>query len=237
MKKILILFISLFVMQFSTQAQEVENRRIGDFTEIKMRGNAELFLTKGDTVNLEIETREYHHQDRITTEVRGNTLYIYYERDYHNQLDFIFNPYPKYRVYLTYTELEEIDLEGRIRIQTEEPIQADDLELDFSGYITGEMTIYADELELDTEGYSNLQLDGEVFTAFLSMDGLGRVDALDLFTDRCEVDLEGSVKMEVYVRENLNAYVSGVSRIYYKGDPKTKKIRTDGFVRVRSCRG
>ncbi len=239
-KIILTLLVALFCVAtiFAQNRRYYDDafRNVGSFTELDLEGNCDLYLIKGDSCSVEIDARNNYNDYRIITKVRGNTLCVYYEDDWFMDRGSFFRPFPRYSIYITYTELDEIDLEGRIRLNVDAPLEADDLEIDMSGYITGEFTVNAKHLELDTEGFVRLRVDGETVSQEIYMEGLGRIDARDLFTDFCRVDIDGSTTLDIYVREELDADIGGVSTLNYSGEPIHKRIDRDGWVRVRSCR-
>ncbi len=225
----------LFTVSF-TFAQDDVVCDIPAFSKIDFEGNGELILIQGDEHCVEIDTREYHHIDRIVTEVRGNTLHIYYNEDYYDTWSMIFERFPKMYVTVTYQNLDEIEVEGKVKIIGNDPIRAEEIELDFTGFITGELELYAQHIELDTEGYTKMDLYGETKSQEICMEGMGRIDASELQAAISEVDLEGRVTLRINTTEELDADVSGLSNIYYKGKPQRRNIDRDGFVRVRPCR-
>jgi len=64
-----------------------------------------------------------------------------------------------------------------------------------------------------------------------SISGAGHLDAIDLKTKKSNVKIEGVGAGSVYATDFLNATISGVGKILYKGNPQvSKNIEGIGFV-------
>ena len=127
-------------------------------------------------------------------------------------------------------------MEGKIKVFSRDAIRSDNFELSTSGHVTGDLEVYTKTLEVDSEGFIKMNMSGEAQTLEADFGGLGKFSALELFTDVCEIDVEGTTTVEVYAREYLDADLAGVSTLYYEGKPTKTNIDKSGLVRVRSCR-
>lgn len=236
MKKLILCSIfSLFCFQLAI-AQHSETRVISHFTNIDYEGYGELHLIKGDSFSVEIDTKKHYQLSNIMTEVKGNTLHIYYQEE--GKDNFWNTParFPRTNIYVTYQTIDQLDLAGKVKVFSPDAIHSDRFDLTTSGYVVGDLEVYTQNMEVESEGYIKMKLAGEANSMEADLGGVGRLDALDLFTDYCEVEIEGTTTFDVYVREELDAEISGVATLYYEGKPRKTNIDRNGLVRVRSCR-
>jgi hypothetical protein len=63
--------------------------------------------------------------------------------------------------------------------------------------------------------------------------GSGKVLAAELETDKCEVRISGSGGVEINVKNELDARISGSGSVYYKGDPKRVNADASGSGKVK----
>jgi len=82
-------------------------------------------------------------------------------------------------------------------------------------------------------GSGKIQASGraEFFKANLS--GSGRVLAADLEVDRCEIKISGSGGVEINVKDELDATISGSGSVGYRGNPKKVNSNASGSGKVR----
>jgi len=63
--------------------------------------------------------------------------------------------------------------------------------------------------------------------------GSGKVLAADLETDRCEVSISGSGDVEINVKSELDARITGSGSVMYKGNPNHVNASSSGSGKVR----
>lgn len=234
MKKLFLLPLYLLVA-ITVQAQYSETRPLYPFENIEYEGYGELHLIQSDSFSIEIDTRKHYQLDNIITEVKGNTLYIYHREACDGNIWNISTRFPRTNIYVHFQQLESLDVSGKVKLFCPDPIRSDDFDLKTSGYVVGHLEMYTQELEIDSEGYLKMEMAGEATELDAEFGGVGKFSALELFTNTSEIEVEGTTTVELYVRDKLDAELSGVSKLYYEGNPPTTKIDRQGLVRVRSC--
>ncbi len=228
-----ILAILLFI-PFLSHANYSEIREVENFTKIDFEGYGELVLISGTAPSVELETDGHRRSLRhIYTKVKNETLYIDQEvhRSY-NWFDFrksdIF-----VTIYVTYVELESVDLEGKINVISDKVIQANRFEMDLEGYITGDLEFDTNELIIDSEGFTHLDIFGKTNLFDVDHEGIGRIDALDLESSSCVASVEGRASIYVNATDELEADSNGFSKIMYRGRPERIDFDRSAFSKIR----
>ena len=234
MKKTFIIITFLSILPFLANATHSEVRKLEHFTKIDFEGYGELVLIKGDAPSVELETNGHRRSLRqVFTEVKNETLYI--DQDFDRRYDWYeFRRHDMYvTLYVTYVNLESIDLEGKINVITDNPIQVNHFDMDIEGFITGDLEFDVNELSIDSEGFVHLDIFGKTVQLDIEHEGIGRIDALDLESETCIAAVEGKATFYVNATSELIADSSGFSKIMYRGRPDKLDIDRSTFSRVR----
>jgi hypothetical protein len=87
--------------------------------------------------------------------------------------------------------------------------------------------------DLGISGSGKIQAQGTSKSVKATISGSGRVNAGDLATEKCEVRISGSGDLEINVKDELEAHVTGSGSISYTGEPKRVNSHTSGSGHVR----
>lgn len=225
---ILILMIGISIQQVSANnisgSSDREDRSISGFTELEVSGAFEIVLTQGNSESLTIEADE-NIMDNIKTRITGNTLEIYTKGTIRN--------YRVMRVYITFKQLESIDLSGAVKVTADQSLQFDRLDLDISGACTIEFDMEADRLDLDLSGASKLYLNGYANYMEADCSGSSKLMLSGLKTKRISFESSGASTAEFWVTESLDVESSGASNVRYKGNPATVNVENSGASSVK----
>jgi len=208
----------------STLTPDREDRSVSGFTQLEVSGAFEIVLTQGNTESLTIEADE-KIMSSIKTRVTGNTLEIYTKGTIRN--------YKVMRVYVTFKQLESIDLSGAVKVTADQSLQFDRLDLDISGACTIEFDMEADRLDLDLSGASKLSLNGYVNYLEADCSGSSKLMLAGLKTKRISFESSGASTAEFWVTESLDVETSGASNVRYKGNPATVNVENSGASSVK----
>ena len=66
-----------------------------------------------------------------------------------------------------------------------------------------------------------------------SISGSGKVLAAELETNRCDVRITGSGDVEINVKDELDANITGSGSVSYRGNPKKVNTHSAGSGKVR----
>lgn len=222
----IILLLTLGMWPRFGSAQVEESRPITGFSRLALRGHFDLVLEQGDTPGLQLRAKNGEDLEKLTTGVNGGTLEITYRRD----SDRDWGDYPRIEVKLTFTELEAIDMEGKLLIESSSTIRTGRLELSFEGYVKGGLNIDVNALDLRAEGYVRLAVSGRADQEKLNVEGYGKLKTGDLMAKAAEVSGSGMVTIYVNASESLDAHMEGLSKLGYTGNPQHRDIQKEGII-------
>lgn len=108
----------------------------------------------------------------------------------------------------------------------------------FDSDVSGSGKVYAslsikDMADLGVSGSGRIQVQGNARTVKAGISGSGKVNAGELMADKCEVRISGSGDLEISVKEELDATISGSGSVVYYGEPKRVNTHSSGSGHVR----
>ncbi len=217
-------------MAFSACAQEMtgsgktatETRKVSGFKGLEVGGAFEVELIPSDHESVIIEADEKYISS-IKTEVNGSTLEIgIRSNSYKNYKNF--NGKMKATVY--FKELIAIEASGAAKLHQAKAAPATDkMGIELSGAAKADLQIDTDKLALETSGAAHVILAGRADKFIIDISGAGKLEADNLLTKSCAIDVSGAGKADLNVKESLTADASGAGSVRYSGNPG--KVVTD----------
>ncbi len=201
-----------------------QERQLESFNAIDVGGAFKVFLTQGDKEFAIVEADE-NLLDVISTEVRGQTLVIKTTEDIRDS--------EALNIYLTFKDLDKMDISGACHLTSENKLKLGDIELDCSGASDVDLKMEVQDLELDFSGASNIDLYGSAETVELDLSGASDLDAYDLEAEIYHADISGASHAKIFVNQELSADVSGAASLKYKGDPNIKHHDVSGAASMK----
>jgi hypothetical protein len=189
-----------------------ETRNVSGFDRVQFSGIGDVELVQGDREELVIEAED-NVLSRITTEVRGGTLYIGFDRRP------IF-PTKTVKFYLTMRDIRGLETTGVSNIQAENVV-TDRLEIRISG--TGNTNIYqltTDRLNVNISGAGSFTAQGETQEQTINLSGAGNFNGFDLASQNANVTITGLGKVTLWVVDRLDVTISGAGEVDYYGSPQ-----------------
>lgn len=193
-----------------------QERQISSFNSLEVGGAFRVILTQGDKESLTVETDE-NLLEVIKTSVVGNKLKISTTEDISNS--------EALNIYLTITDLKEMEISGACKLSCENKIKLNDLDMECSGASDVELKLAANNLDLDFSGASQVDMFGSTNEVSLDLSGASDMDALEMETDKFSADISGASHAKIFVKSELSVNVSGAASVQYKGEPRL--IQTD----------
>lgn len=187
-----------------------EERKISSFDEIQISSAFEVYLKQGNEETLVLEA-DQNLMEHIKTEVVAGKLKIYIKKTIRR--------YDELNVYLTFKEIESIDISGAVEIEGQNSMKFDELEIEASGASEIELDLTANSLKMDISGASETELTGKAEEVKIECSGASDFDAPDLEVEHMSIDASGASNAKVYVNKTLNIDASGASTVKYKGNP------------------
>jgi len=212
------------VMPIQQPWDDVNTRtyNIQSFTKIYLEGAFKVILEQGTQSGLRIKTDEDNFR-YIDVQSDTQTLSLKIVKKHFDFDELI--------LYVTFKDLEKLEIQGGISLETKGYVDLKDFYLHVEGGATVEMNMKANKVKVIGEGGVKFEFDGIAEELDATISGAGYLDAIDLKTKNCDIRIEGVGAGSVYATESLNATISGIGKIRYKGDPKVyKKVEGVGVV-------
>ena len=209
-------------VQQSWDDKDTRTYNIQPFTKIYLEGAFKVVLEQGSQSGLRIKTDEdnFKYID-VQSDTQSLSLKIIKKRFDFDELI----------LYITFADLEKLEIQGGISLETKGYVDLKDFYLHVEGGATVEINMKANKVKVIGEGGVKFEFDGIADELDATISGAGYLDAIDLKTKSCDVRIEGVGAGSVYATESLNATISGVGKIRYKGEPKVyKKVEGVGVV-------
>jgi hypothetical protein len=118
----------------------------------------------------------------------------------------------------------DIDLKGKCRTF--------DSDVSGSGRVVLAMSV-AEAADFSVSGSGKIMASGSADNVKTAISGSGKVLAADLQTNRCEVRISGSGDVEINVKNELDATISGSGSVSYKGNPSKVNSNSSGSGSLR----
>lgn len=101
-----------------------------------------------------------------------------------------------------------------------------------SGKVNMTMTI-AGDADFGISGSGRIQASGTAANVKTNISGSGKVLAANLETNRCEVRISGSGDVEINVKSEIDANISGSGSVSYRGNPSKVNSHSSGSGSVK----
>jgi Putative auto-transporter adhesin, head GIN domain len=225
---LVLLFLNLGFAQNRKNGDVSETKPVKDFIGIHSSLNADIYLTQADSFSFKIEARNKVIR-LLETEVVNGILKIKLDRD-----SDIWDNFDKATIHISAPSFEQMDFSGAGKIKATNRLKGHNLDIVVSGTNSLEIndTEY-DSLSLELSGVGNIEMMGKVHNAYILLSGTGNIDVMDLVIQNAQCDISGLGNLSCNVENVLNAEVSGMGRIKYKGEPKAIKKTISGLGKVR----
>ncbi|HAN76455.1 MAG TPA: hypothetical protein DCQ31_01120 [Bacteroidales bacterium] len=193
---------------------EIEkNFEVTNFTKIEISGAYEILLIKGDKPGVSI-TGDEAIFDLLEVKVTGSVLKIEHTEKVN------FNDFDSPVIRITYTSLSGFEMAGAGDIKCNDTLTFDEFNLSIAGACQVDLMLNGNRLVTETSGASNLVFKGNVNTAHFELAGAGAIEAFELLSKNCKVELSGVGAAEVFASESIDVSIAGVGSVEVKGKPK-----------------
>jgi hypothetical protein len=194
--------------------------QVDGFTRLNIANTFAATVRASDVFTLTI-TADDNLMDSVEVQVSGDTLEIRVERGLSLNNATL-------RAEITMPELDGVELSGASSASIEGFGPASAIELTASGASSFDADVDTDRLDLELSGASSATIRGFAAVARLDASGASRLLLRDLRIEECDVQLSGASTGNLSVLDQLDADVSGASRLEYDGDPELGDINTSG---------
>jgi hypothetical protein len=126
----------------------------------------------------------------------------------------------------------EADVSGSGKIEFKGSCGNFDSKVSGSGKVVADFNS-ADRVQMGISGSGKIYAKGNAKEVRANISGSGEVLAADLVVDRCEIRISGSGDVEVNVKSDLDATISGSGTVTYRGNPNHVNSHSSGSGKVR----
>jgi hypothetical protein len=201
--------ISVFAQQDENEVTKQE-RSVSEFTSIDVGGAFSVFVTQGDKQEVIVETKA-KMQEKISTKVNDGVLYI-------TKKTTLVRP-KKLNVYITITELDNIQVSGAASFESTSVIKSDKLEVTASGASDLKLKLEIDKLASEISGAANVEYLGKANFHELEISGAANLDATNFETLVTHAEASGAANANVNAIKELDVSSSGISNIDFENTP------------------
>jgi hypothetical protein len=224
-KKILgtTLFASLSLLSLKAQ----QTREVGDFTGIRAGDAINVVITQSEANSLKVDADE-KIQGQIKTEVKDGILSLSTEGN--------INTDKTITVTVGIKNLSSLEASGAANVESTNQLVVDKLKIESNGAGNVSLELKANDVQANVSGAGNITLKGTAQNLDASLSGAGNLKASNLEADRVKAKVSGLGSAKVHAKLALDADVSGVGDIIYKGNPAERNVNINGLGSVRESK-
>jgi Putative auto-transporter adhesin, head GIN domain len=238
-KRFLILALLILPLQFSI-AQEI-SRDLKSFRKIIVSPRINLILEKGDRESIRVVYSNVP-PDKINITIQNNTLRVYLddakvnertERVSHSERRSIYHNV-FLTAYVTYKELEHLEIRGNQEVTCNGPIRAERFTLKAYGENEIKLaSVKTDYLRTSLYGENDLKINGgKAEYQKYKLFGENRIDTQDLKSYSATANSFGESQIALSTQDQLRINAFGESEISYNGDANVNKGLVFGNTKI-----
>jgi hypothetical protein len=232
---------TLVLSAFALCAQDIQ-KELKHFNKIIASPRIHLVLKKGDKESVRVEYRNVA-KEKINIEVNGKTLAIYLDnaRKLERLKD---NDYGRsswmyegvvVTAYVTYTDLEALEIRGNQDITCHDPIEAEEFRLKAYGEnVITLASLKTDFFKASMFGENELRIkDGKVVEQKYKLYGENKIDTREMKSAFTSTSIFGEGNLKVTSTEQMRVDAFGEPTIYVKGGGNVRKRLVFGKTYIR----
>lgn len=231
MKKYLFLFLFLNSVMLGFGQKNDRNSldfpELKNFSKVSINIAAEVYIRQADSFRCRIEgSADYLEETKATVKDRVLTIR---RIDHPNWL----NGIQRLVIYIDAPNFEKIDFSGAGSIVSKTKLTGNKLHLEVSGAGSVRLQdVDYQHVDVDLSGVGNIEIGGKTISSTMEMSGTGNIDAFDLLADSVRCETSGVGNINCFANVELNANVSGIGGVRYKGTPKSLRKSVSGIGKV-----
>lgn len=216
---LLITFIGINAAVFAGEKERSEDRNVRNFDAVKVSAGIDLYISMGDNESVRVVADDDVIDD-VKTEVRGGTLHVYMKSN--NSWFNIFNwgNTASRKVYVTAREMKSIEASSGSDVKSENTLRGDMLKVSASSGSDVNLDVVYKEISLSSSSGSDARLSGKAKYFRASSSSGSDINARDLETQICRVNVGSGADATVTASEELEANASSGGDVRYYGNPE-----------------
>lgn len=134
-------------------------------------------------------------------------------------------------VYLPINKVSHINLDGYTNVTSLSPISTSKLNINISGASKMNIGLNCSNLNLVASGASYISINGKCNNLDLTMNGAGLFDGFNFKAATSTIQINGSGKSRLNVKDLIKGNIRGFGVLYYKGSPKLNVTKSIGLIK------
>jgi uncharacterized protein YxeA len=189
------------------------------FNDIEVKGNIEVYLTQGDKHSIMVYTDD-NLKEYIKTDIHRDQLVI--------SLGKRIKGTEKPRVYIEFSDLENLNASAGAIVFAEEAIQGEELSIDLRSGAESHLNLVFEKADIDITTGAEATIKGSVEMLIADIATGSTLNAKNFHAVNCSVNSKSGSQSTVYVSGQLNAMASSGGHVVYTGNPSQKSYTTSG---------
>lgn len=224
-----LVFVTLVTLPALASAQTGDSRtyKPGTFDGVEVNGSATVHFQQGDSDQVVVVGDE-ELQRSVEVELRDRLLVIRPSGSWK------FWNSRRLQVQVTARELTRVTISGAVDFVAPAAVQAGKLVVSIAGAGLARFDqLHADQLTFAVSGAGDGRFAGRTRTLEINVSGKSEFRGEQLASDRAQVHVDGVGHAKVWVTQDLNVSVSGISTVDYWGSPQVRR-QSSGIAKVNN---
>ncbi len=194
-----------------------ENRTVGSFTGVDVKGNIKVILTQSESPNVKI-TADKNFLSEITTEVKENVLHISVSNNISRR--------EKIEAHISTNTISSLSVAAGARLESADAIQGNELILECSSGASTVLTLNYRKIEGESSSGAEIKLKGTAGSVVLDASSGAMIDAENLVAQVGDLSGSSGALIKVNIASELSADITSGASIRYAGSPNIKNLNT-----------
>jgi hypothetical protein len=207
------------LLPFLGMAQNIEDRSVGDYDQIRIFGKLSVEMVPGVQNKIHIESRNVR-LDKIETKVEEGELKIKMTSS------LLKSERPDVLLRVTYNDLKGITTLGDAEVRFDKPVVQDVFAIKATSGSYIRLSIDAQELDLQAYQGGQVHIDGQADSLVALVNTGGILSGTGLVCQKVNIKLNTGGNGELTVQKELEANVNTGSDFSYFGHPEATDIQT-----------
>ena len=225
----LLLFFSSATLGFGQKSDRnsLDFPELTNFSKVSINIAAEVYIRQADSFRCRMEgNADYLEETKATVKDGVLTIRRVEHSNWLNRVRHLV-------IYIDAPNFDAIDFSGAGSIVSKNKLTGNKLHLEVSGAGSAKLQdVDYQHIDVDLSGVGNIEIGGKTISSTMEMSGTGNIDAFDLLADSVRCETSGVGNINCFANVELNANVSGIGGIRYKGTPKNLRKFVSGIGKV-----
>lgn len=187
-------------------------KNIIGYSKLDVSDAFKVYITFSDTdEKVQIEAND-NLQAYINVQKQNDWLVIWIDDNVNVNGNSVLN------IYITINNIDEFSAEGASKINLQNDLNTNNIEIELTGASSFNGTLFTNELNSTLTGASILTIVGESDSFDIEFEGASNMEGFNFITNHLIADLEGACNVSLTVNVDLNVKAEGASNVYYKGN-------------------